>query len=77
MLKHFVEARTCHQDECGGDAECHRVDAELRALLAVARAARTLIGPHPGEAKRATDWDRCARALARLDKVSGRKHVRD
>ena len=36
MLQHFVAARTCHQDECGGDAECHAVTEELEALVELA-----------------------------------------
>jgi hypothetical protein len=72
-LQHFVSARTCHQGECGGDAECEKVEKELRALLAVARAARhyriqdcsPLATGREASAARSLD-----RAIARLEKVS-------
>lgn len=64
MLQHFVAARTCHQGECGGDAECETVAEELRALLAVAKAARRAADDYEEE-----DYG-LHRALTRLEKVS-------
>jgi hypothetical protein len=75
-LQHFVSARTCHQGECGGDAECEKVEKELRALLAVARAAKGLTGYLGSDSPGVNRWElsrpeaSIVLALARLEKVS-------
>ena len=72
-LQHFISARTCHQGECGGDAECDRVEKELAALLAVARAAHRSWGMLPNDMMCDGRLNFLANALARLDRVSGGK----
>ena len=50
------------------------VHAELRALLAVARAAKSLAGDtHDTYAQHRAAFERLRAALARLDKVSGKE----
>jgi hypothetical protein len=69
-LQHFVSARTCHQGECGGDAECEKVEKQLRALLAVASAANVWSLTAPVSPAFPGVENRLVKGLARLEKVS-------
>ena len=77
--RHMTESgKECRVGDCG---RCHRGAAELRALLAVVRAAQRTaeyVGvwcatPCPHEHPACVEHERLDRALARLRKVSGRK----
>jgi len=69
--RHMTESgKECRVGDCG---RCHRGAAELRALLAVVRAAEGVMPHGLVHARMTTEEAALCRALARLRKVSGRK----